>query len=248
MAMTVTYLTINREIVSETRSGVRADNLPDALGSTIALTNSSKTISDTFVWWPFGQLRSHVGASATPFGYAGTLGYYADSVGNRLYIRKRTLRPQTTAWQTVDPIWPDGIAYLYAWARPVTLADPSGLYPCHCSGDDVLFCQIHFGPDRYLGCTAECHAHIVSACPPKISYRKDVSCIYNKTMKGTTKRYTHLPYTFPYVPWWATLPCDKMCDLACSGAEVLPPPFSTIASSGFCDFICKGACIALSLS
>ena len=46
MAMTVTYLTINGEIISETRSGVRADYLPDALGSTIALTNSSNTITD----------------------------------------------------------------------------------------------------------------------------------------------------------------------------------------------------------
>ncbi len=137
MAMTVRYLTIGGEIVSETRSGVRSDYIPDPLGSTAALINSSHTITDTFLWWPYGEQRSHVGSSVTPFGYAGTVGYYGDAVGSRLYIRKRLLRPKTTCWQTIDPVWPSELAFVYGRSTPVTLTDPSGYLPgeggaCEC--------------------------------------------------------------------------------------------------------------------
>jgi len=77
--MSVNYLTVDGEIISETRSGVRADYIPDPLGSTAARTNSTQAITDTFSWWPFGELRSHGGLSTTSFGYVGTRGYYGDN-------------------------------------------------------------------------------------------------------------------------------------------------------------------------
>jgi RHS repeat-associated protein len=126
MTMTVSYLTIDGEIVSETRSGVRSDYIPDPLGSMAALINSSHTITDTFSWWPFGQLRSHVGSSTTPLGFIGTKGYYADSVGIRLYVIQRVFRPQTTAWQTVDPLWPSERPYCCTEGNPTSYTDPWG--------------------------------------------------------------------------------------------------------------------------
>jgi len=42
--MSVSYLTVDGVIISETRSGVRADYIPDPLGSTAPLTNSSQAI------------------------------------------------------------------------------------------------------------------------------------------------------------------------------------------------------------
>jgi len=122
------YLTVEGEILSETRSGVEADFIPDPLGSTAALLNSSQTITDTFTWWPYGEQRSHpTGSSITPFGYIGTSGYYADVQSERLYVEAREFRPKLTRWQTVDPLWPIQSAYVYVDSAPTTSIDPSGL-------------------------------------------------------------------------------------------------------------------------
>jgi len=129
MAMTVKYLTVDGEILSETRSGSRSDYIPDPLGSTAALFNSGQTITDTFFWWPFGELRSHVGPNTTPFGYIGTLGYYANSIGVSLYVTTRILRPQTTAWQTNDSFWPVERPFSYCDANPTSRTDQSGEAP-----------------------------------------------------------------------------------------------------------------------
>ena len=122
------YLTIDGEILSETRSGIESDYIPDPLGSTAALINSSQTITDTFSWWPFGESRSHTGSSITPFGYGGTLGYHADSSG-RVFVYVRVVQTAITSWQTVDPVWPVEPAFAYANCSPVSKSDPSGLIP-----------------------------------------------------------------------------------------------------------------------
>jgi|GEM_PF-2640868 len=125
--MSVTsYLTIDGEIISETRSGARADYLPDPLGSTSALTNSSQTITDTYFYWPYGEIRSHSGSSTTVYTYCGTLGYRSDSVG--YYVRARQLRISQTCWLTLDPMWPRQLPFTYSDLNPLTEADPSGLY------------------------------------------------------------------------------------------------------------------------
>jgi hypothetical protein len=63
---TVSYLTIDEEIFSETRSGVERDYVADSLGSTVALLDSSQTISDTWTYWPFGEVASRTGTNLTP--------------------------------------------------------------------------------------------------------------------------------------------------------------------------------------
>ncbi len=123
MAVT-SYLTIAGEIVTETRNGVRADYLPDPLGSTAALTNASQIVTDTFSYWPYGEVRSHVGTSQTSYTYCGTLGYRSDSVG--YYARAREFEAEKTRCLTVDPIWPRERAYAYVKGQPVIGSDPSG--------------------------------------------------------------------------------------------------------------------------
>jgi len=171
------YLTIDGEILSETRSGVEADYIPDPLGSTIALTDSTQTITDTFTWWPFGEQRSHpIGSSVTPFGYGGTKGYYADSVGNRLYVRRRILRPQTTAWQTVDPLWPRQRKFIYVSACPTSKTGPSGLqvaprcFGCNSSTNDLVYkvctdCQFQHTPGCQISCNDLASAYYFQCCP-----------------------------------------------------------------------------------
>ena len=53
--MNESYLTVNGEILSETRNGVESDYIPDPQGSTAALIDSSGAITDTFAWWPYGE-------------------------------------------------------------------------------------------------------------------------------------------------------------------------------------------------
>ena len=124
------YLTWEGEILSETRAGVEADYLPDPLGSTAALLNSSQVKTDTFSWWPFGEQESHSGTSVTRFGYLGTLGYFTNASGLGIYVRARVFSPLFANWVTLDPIWPIERAFSYAGQNPVNFTDPFGLATC----------------------------------------------------------------------------------------------------------------------
>jgi|GEM_PF-1853991 len=115
------YLTIDGEIISETRSGARADYLPDPLGSTRALTNSSQTITDTYFYWPYGEIRSHSGRSVTVYTFCGTLGYRADSIG--YYVISRELELSYSHWLTVDYFWPIEFPWVYAYSNPPSFVD-----------------------------------------------------------------------------------------------------------------------------
>jgi RHS repeat-associated protein len=126
MPMAVTYTTLDGEIISETRNGVESDYLPDPLGNTVALTNSSQAKTDTWTFWPYGEVQSHVGSSVTPYTYGGTLGYRTDVASSFIYVEARELRPGLTRWQTVDPLWPEEYPYTYALDGPQTNIDPSG--------------------------------------------------------------------------------------------------------------------------
>jgi hypothetical protein len=86
--MKVRYTSIGGEIVSENRAGAERDYLPDPLGSTVALLNSAQTKTDTVTYWPYGEVKTRTGATATPFQYVGTRGYYRDS-SKRTYSRAR---------------------------------------------------------------------------------------------------------------------------------------------------------------
>ena len=127
MAMSVVYATINGQIVSENRGGVISYYAPDNLGSTVALLDATGTVTDTFTYWPYGEIQSHVGSSVTPFTFCGTLGYYLDVLGSQIYVRARCLRQALARWQSLDPLWPRVGAYSYVSSSPVADVDPSGM-------------------------------------------------------------------------------------------------------------------------
>ena len=126
MAMSVVYTTINGHIVHENRGGVEAFYAPDTMGSTALLVSSTGTVTDTFAYWPYGEIVSHVGSSTTPFTFGGTIGYYLDIVSNQIYVRARYFRQSLARWQTVDPFWPSSPPFVYAKSSPVFFVDPSG--------------------------------------------------------------------------------------------------------------------------
>ncbi|MEQ1824128.1 MAG: RHS repeat-associated core domain-containing protein [Fimbriimonadaceae bacterium] len=113
-------------VIATKRAGVRSYHQHDALGNTIALINDSGVVTDTYTYWPYGELRTSTGSTVNPFKFCGAWGYYTDTTG-RTYVRARTLRPGLTRWMTVDPLWPSEHSYIYAALNPVTLRDSSGL-------------------------------------------------------------------------------------------------------------------------
>ena len=62
---TVTYSIFDGEVISEIRDGVERDYLPDPLGSTVALLDNTQTKTDTFSYWPYGEVRSRTGTNVT---------------------------------------------------------------------------------------------------------------------------------------------------------------------------------------
>ena len=134
MAMKVRYTVVNGEVLSENRGGVKRDYLPDTQGNTIGLIDSTQTITDTFSYYPYGEVASRTGTTTTPFQFLGTLGYYRDSA-SRTYVRARTLNTAQGRWMTQDPIGFKGgdiNLYRYVANRPTVLTDPSGLLVSIC--------------------------------------------------------------------------------------------------------------------
>jgi len=111
---TTSYVTVQGEIVSEIRNGVRRDYVPDPLGSTVALLDGSQNRTDTWEYWPYGEVRARTGAISTPFQFVGSLGYYRDSA-TRTYIRARHYRQGLGRWQAEDPLgyWPGPTLHAY---------------------------------------------------------------------------------------------------------------------------------------
>ena len=129
MAMKARYTVVEGEVVAEKRNGTgRRQYVPDPLGSTAALLDNTQTQTDTFQYWPYGEVSSRTGGTATPFQYVGTLGYYRDTA-TRNYVRARYLDVQAGRWVTQDPIGFDGgdlDLFRYAKTNPITNSDRMG--------------------------------------------------------------------------------------------------------------------------
>jgi hypothetical protein len=126
MAMSVVYTVWEGRVVSENRGGVESDYIPDPLGNTIALVSDTHSITDTWLFWPYGEIQSHSGQSTTPFAFLGTFGFFGD-IANQLYARLRILRADLTLWLSADRLWPNQRPYALVGCNPTNDTDPTGL-------------------------------------------------------------------------------------------------------------------------
>jgi hypothetical protein len=94
MAMSVTYTTVGGRALYENRGGAERYYSRDPLGNTVALIDGSGNVTNTFSYWPNGEIRSRTGSTATPFTFLGTLGYFLDYIA-KFYVRARMLLPPT---------------------------------------------------------------------------------------------------------------------------------------------------------
>ena len=103
----------------------------DPTGSTLALTNDSGELTDSYAYAPYGETTAF-GANPNPFRYVGKLGVMDDGNGMQ-YMRARYYRPDLARFTSLDAIAgsPDSPQslnrYMYALGNPVTKVDPSGL-------------------------------------------------------------------------------------------------------------------------
>ena len=104
----------------------------DFRGSTIAITDASGAIMDTFAYDTYGKCISRTGTSDVIFGYNGRDGVVTDSNG-LIYMRARYYSPEMKRFINAD-IVAGSIAnavtlnrFAYANGNPVSFVDPFGL-------------------------------------------------------------------------------------------------------------------------
>ena len=194
MALAVTYTNFGGQIVHEDRNSTERAYVPDTLGSTIALVDSTGSITDSWNYWPYGETASSSGNSNTPFKFVGTLGYSEDSSSGLTYVRARHYNTAYGGWQTLDPLWPNSDPYSYAFGAPNYLVDPTGLRS--------PACLIPCAP-----CLA-CLIDLLIVCPPGDGF-----------FECATEVIKHLP---PWAKWLCGLACGGC--LACLALPPRPVP------------------------
>jgi RHS repeat-associated protein len=116
--------------LSQRRSGTTSYYHFDALGSTLQLTGSTGTVTDSYLYRAFGDLVASSGATVNPYQYVGRKGYIYDGDLDNFQVRARRYDPTTGRWWSRDPIGfagGDANLYQYVGNRPLVGLDPSGL-------------------------------------------------------------------------------------------------------------------------
>jgi RHS repeat-associated protein len=115
--------------LSQRRSGTTSYYHFDALGSTLQLTGSTGTVTDSYLYRAFGDLVASSGATVNPYQYVGRKGYIYDGDLDNFQVRARRYDPTTGRWWSRDPIGfagGDANLYRYVGNNPLALTDPSG--------------------------------------------------------------------------------------------------------------------------
>lgn len=105
----------------------------DRTGSTIALTDATGTVTDSYAYTPYGKLLQHNGASEQPFTFVGRWGVRQEGTSGTLYhMRARYYDVMTGKFLSRDPLWPmlwkvqEINPYCYANNNPTNNIDPLG--------------------------------------------------------------------------------------------------------------------------
>jgi RHS repeat-associated protein len=123
---------VGHETLGEWDGAAWAYHLPDALGSVRQVADGAGYVTSSREWTPYG-----VGVDGTQAGL-GYTGEWQDPSLEMTYLRARWYDAYLNQFVSPDPIVPDYRnpqsihRYLYAFANPVNLTDPSGLFAIGC--------------------------------------------------------------------------------------------------------------------
>ncbi len=119
--------TLQRESSERTDTGGSTNFLADALGSTVALTDSTGTVQTNYSYEPFGKTTVSGAATSNNSAYTGR---ELDATGLYFY-RARYYNPQFGRFTSEDPIGFAGGINVYSFVSnsPTNWIDPLGLRP-----------------------------------------------------------------------------------------------------------------------
>lgn len=123
-----TYYVYGLGLLYEETAGATKTYHADQIGSTLAITNDSQTVTDTWTYSPYGTIVARAGSTDTPFQFNGEMGVQTDASG-LLHMRARYYNPRLMRFVNADPIGFSGGMNWYAFAGndPVSRMDPFGL-------------------------------------------------------------------------------------------------------------------------
>ncbi len=112
--------------------GIRGTNrsyyLFDGLGSVVAVTSSSGSVTNSYTYDPFGvttETKALLTNVFNPWRYAGQ---YQDTTTGLYKMGARYYQPELGRWTQPDPSGLDANAYAYAASDPINNSDPTGLF------------------------------------------------------------------------------------------------------------------------
>lgn len=110
--------------IEQTGSAGTCYYVHDQVGSTVALTNSSGSVTGTYSYTTYGR-ASHAGAASTPLQYGAG---YTDPETGLIYLQARYYDPATAQFLTIDPeLATTRQPYAYVDDNPLNGIDPTGL-------------------------------------------------------------------------------------------------------------------------
>lgn len=118
-------------LISQNRQGVESQYHFDALGATLALTDDSQQVTDTYAYSAFGEVTERTGSTVALLQYVGQKGYYRDDVTSEYAVRDRPFAPEQGRWLSEEHDWHLVALHsiTYAVNNPVGRADPAGAQP-----------------------------------------------------------------------------------------------------------------------
>ena len=135
----------------------------DATGHTIALTDMTGTVVNSYTYEPFGQILGQQETVAQPFKYVGQYGVMAEPDG-LYYMRARYYDPGVGRFISEDPLgFGGGDVNLLAYVQnnPIDFVDPYGLAR---GGLKTRFGYAKCNSAEMAACVAQCGAKGVESC------------------------------------------------------------------------------------
>ena len=131
MAMTTTYMTVNGKIRSEHRAGEAhsRDFVHDASGNVVGVYQNGWLCADA-AYEPYGGIYTqwNMESGGYRFTWMGGWGYRQTlAEWSSVYVRARHYSRSIGSWLSVDPLWPDEMAYGYVEGRVMTGVDYWGM-------------------------------------------------------------------------------------------------------------------------